>query len=319
MLYMVLIVITVVLILQSVYLVYYKNQIKDIGNQLSFISEHHSFKMIQTQIKPKELNRLIHLCNAMLRNQRRLNQNFIEQKEEINATIMSLSHDIRTPLTSLDGYLQLAERSQSSKEKTEYVLMAQSRIKQIITLIDELFLYTKLKNPDYNLELKPVDVIKVLNQRLFTFIDDFSRIGYEPNISLVEAPLYIEGNESALERVYENIIKNYFLHGAGALSVRYEEQQDEVLFHFSNMQKRNQLLNLDKIFTRFYKDDPSRPNQSSGLGLFIVKSLMEKMNGYVQADLKDDQFCISLAFKKSAKENRHVHRHEPAQNFNSRG
>ncbi|WP_165861244.1 sensor histidine kinase [Paenibacillus paeoniae] len=260
--------------------------------------------MIQTQIKPKEIYRLIDLCNAMLRNQRKLNQHFIEKKEEINATMMSLSHDIRTPLTSLDGYLQLAERSQNSDEKTEYVLKAQSRMKGIITLMDELFLYTKLKNPDYHLELEPVDVIEVLNKRLFTFFDDFSRIGYEPNICMAEAPLFIEGNESALERVCENIVKNYFMHGEGALSIRYEEKQNEVLFHFSNMLKRNQLLNFDKIFTRFYKEDPSRTNQSSGLGLFIVKSLMEKMNGYVQAELKGDQFCISLAFEKSAKENR---------------
>ncbi|WP_339208067.1 HAMP domain-containing sensor histidine kinase [Paenibacillus sp. FSL K6-3182] len=302
MFYIVLIVILAALIIQSVYLVYYKNQIKDIGNQLSFISDHHSFKMIQTQIKPKEIHRLIDLCNAMLRDQRKLKQDFIEQKEEIHATIMSLSHDIRTPLTSLDGYLQLAERSEYLKEKKEYISLAQTRMKQIITLVDELFLYTKLKNPDYILELEPVDVIKVLNKRLFTFIDDFLRSGYEPNICMVEAPLFIVGNESALERVFENVIKNYFMHSEGALSIRYEEKQDEVLFHFSNVLKRNHLLSLDNIFTRFYKADPSRTNQSSGLGLFIVKSLMEKMNGYVQADLNDDQYCISLAFKKIVKE-----------------
>ncbi|GGD72888.1 sensor histidine kinase [Paenibacillus nasutitermitis] len=302
MFYIVLIVILAALIIQSIYLVYYKNQIKDIGNQLSFISEHHSFKMIQTQIRPKEIHKLIDLCNEMLQNQRKLQQDFTRKKEEINATIMSLSHDLRTPLTSLDGYLQLAERSENVKEKTKYVMMAKTRMKQMITLVDELFLYTKLKNPEYNIELERIDVIKVLNTRLFTFIDDFLRIGYEPNIYISETPLFIEGNESALERVFENIVKNYFVHSEGPLSIRYEEKQNEVLFHFSNALKRNQLLDLDQIFTRFYKEDPARTNQSSGLGLFIVKSLMEKMNGYVQADLKDNQLCISLAFM--GKENR---------------
>ncbi len=184
--------------------------------------------------------------------------------------------------------------------------MAQARTKQMFTLVDELFLYTKLQNPDYILELKSIDIINVLEKRLFSFIDEFSQSGNEPNLTLPESPVYIMGNDSALERVCENIIRNYFLHGQGALTIDYEEEEDELLLHFSNLLKRNQRINFDKIFTRFYKEDPSRTNHSSGLGLSIVKSLMEKMNGYVHADLKGSQFCISVAFIKTKKENEDV-------------
>lgn len=297
-----LILLSIIFIAQTAYLLYYKNQIKDIGTQLSFISKHHSFKFIQTQIKPKEISRLIDLCNTQLRNQRELNQEFIQKSEEINATIVSLSHDIRTPITSLDGYLQLAERSGDFQEKTQYVTMAQTRIKQITTLVDELFLYTKLQNPDYTLEIEPIDISNVLKRHLFSFLDEFSQNGKEPDFNLPESPIYIAGNESALERICENIIRNYFVHGKGALMIRYEEQENEVLFHFTNLVKQSQLINFEKIFTRFYKEDPSRTNHSSGLGLSIVKSLMEKMNGYVHADLKGNQFCISLTFIKTEKE-----------------
>ncbi len=75
-----LILLSIALTIQTVYLLYYKKQIKDIGNQLSFISQHHSFKFIQTQIKPKEIARLIDLCNTLLSNQRELNQDFIKKK-----------------------------------------------------------------------------------------------------------------------------------------------------------------------------------------------------------------------------------------------
>lgn len=315
MLFIALIMLTVALITQTAYLMYYKFQIKDIGDQLAFISEYHSFKFIQTQIKPKEIYRLINLCNTMLINQRKLTQEFIKKNGEVNSVITSLSHDIRTPLTSLNGYLQLADRSENFKEKTEYVMMARNRIKEIITLVNELFLYTKLENLDYKLKLESIDIIKVLNRRLFSFIDDFSLSGYEPTIHIPESSLFIVGNESALERVYDNIIKNYFFHGEGTLSIRYEEQNNEVLLHFTNLLKANHKINMDKLFTRFYKEDRSRTNHSSGLGLFIVKSLMEKMEGYVQANLKHNQFCISLAFNKIQKENIHVLRHETAQNI----
>ena len=89
------------LIIQTIYLIYYKSQIKDIENQLAFISKHDSFKFIQTQIKPKEIYQLIDVCNTLLRNQRKQNQDFISKSEEINETIISLSHDIRTPLTTI--------------------------------------------------------------------------------------------------------------------------------------------------------------------------------------------------------------------------
>lgn len=297
-----LILLSIALILQTIYIMYYKNQIKDIGGQLSFISKHNSFKFIQTQIKPKEIHQLITLCNTLLRDQRELNQEYLKKNEEINATIVNLSHDIRTPLTSLDGYFQLARRSEDDKEKNQYILMAQTRIKQIITLVDELFLYTKLQNPEYVLELESIDIVNMLKGRLFSFIDDFSQIGYEPDINLPESSIYINGNGSALERVSENIIKNYLLHGEGALTIHYQEKQNEMVIHFTNSLKHSQLINFDKIFTRFYKEDSSRTNHSSGLGLSIVKSLMEKMNGYVHAELKDNQFRISVAFIKTEKE-----------------
>ncbi|WP_078392663.1 sensor histidine kinase [Shouchella patagoniensis] len=286
------------LIIQTVYVLYYKKQIKEIGDQLSFITKHDSFKFIQTQMKPNEIVQLIDVCNTMLRHQRDMNQQFIKKSEEINTTIVSLSHDIRTPMTSLDGYLQLANRSENAQEKTKYVKMAQTRIKQITTLVDELFLYTKLQNRDYVFDLESIDVINGLKRSLFSFVEEFSKSDEEPIFTLPETAIVIIGNESALERVWENIIRNYFLHGEGALSIRYEEKENEVLFHFNNMLKQNHSLHSDHVFTRFYKEDLSRTNHSSGLGLSIVQSLVEKMAGSVYAELKGNSFCISVALVK---------------------
>ncbi|WP_062051658.1 sensor histidine kinase KdpD [Bacillus sp. JCM 19034] len=297
----VLILLLVALTAQTVYFIYYKNQIKDIGNQLAFISQNNSFKMIQTQIKPKEINQLIDLCNTLLRQQREWNQDFMKKNEEMNATIVSLSHDIRTPLTSLDGYLQLAERAQNVKEKSHYITLAQPRIKQINTLVDELFLYTKLQNRDYTLELDSIDIGTVLQKRLFSFLDEFSKRGEQPNITLPKAAVHINGNEIALERVFDNIIKNYFIHGKDRFTVRFQETDVNVLFHFSNSLNENQSIEIDKLFTRFYKEDLSRSNHSSGLGLANVKSLMEKMHGSVYAEVHDHQFCITVVFKRIEK------------------
>lgn len=306
----VLVIAIILLMAQTIYLLYYKSQIRDIGNQLSFIMEHNSFKFIGTQLKPKEIDSLIHRCNALLSRQRALDQQFSRKNEEMNSTIISLSHDIRTPLTSLDGYLQLALRSEQLQDKTQYVTLAQSRIQQIIKLVDELFLYTKLQNPEYSLELESVDVMDVLKRNLFHFIDDFSRAGDEPMLNLPELPVSIVGNVNAVERVFANIVGNYFIHGGGSLFIGYEDKQDTVCIHFTNLLKAGTQVNMERIFTRFYKEDPSRTVHSSGLGLSIVKSLMEKMNGDTEAECIGDTFCLKTEFMKTAKENADVRERE---------
>jgi len=300
-----LITLSILLIIATIYLLYYKSQIKEIGNQLAFISDHNSFKFIQTQIKPKEISQLIDLCNNMLNDQRELNQEFIKRNEEINATIVSLSHDIRTPLTSLDGYLQLAERTENTQEKKSYIIQAQSRTSQINRLVDELFLYTKLENKEYALELESIDLINALEKILLTFMDEFSESGHGPDIHLPESPVYIMGNGSAIERVFVNIIRNYFLHGEGEMTIRHDEKEEEVNVYFINKIKEGTSINLDHIFTRFYKEDFSRTSHSSVLGLSIVKALMEKMDGDVTAEMEQSQFSLCLAFNKTDREKEH--------------
>ncbi|MFA1821894.1 sensor histidine kinase [Virgibacillus oceani] len=296
---------SLLLIIVTSYLLYYKSQIKEIGNQLAFISKHHSFKFIQSQIKPKEISHLIDVCNRLLHNQRELKQQFIHKNEEINTTIVSLSHDIRTPLTSLDGYLQLAERIEDTRERNHYIKQAQSRMDQINGLVDELFLYTRLENKDYVLDLESIDIANALKKSLLGFFNDFSQSGVEPNIDLPESPVYISGNSSAIDRVFENIIKNYFFHGEGELNIWYEERKHEVRLHFQNALKEGKSIDLHHIFTRFYKEDVSRTGHSSGLGLYIVKSLMERMQGDVTADMERSQFCLRLVFNKNDREKHH--------------
>ncbi|MFC6331646.1 sensor histidine kinase [Paenibacillus septentrionalis] len=287
------------LIAQTLYMLIYRNQIKDIGNQLSFISEHQSFKFIHMHMRNKEMYQLVQSCNHLLRSQRELNQKFIQKNEEVNTTIVSLSHDIRTPLTSLGGYLQLAERAEDCEEKSSYIHLALTRMKQITSLVDELFYYTKLQNRQYALELEALDVIDMLHKRLFSVIDEFSRLGKEPDMYLPESPVYIFGNAKALERVFENILSNYFLHGNGNLCIRYEDKLGEATLHFTNQVGENHNIEGDKVFTRFYKVDPSRTLHSTGLGLSIVQSLMEKMNGNAKVQVDGNLFCLSATFKKN--------------------
>lgn len=303
----ILILLATLLIAQTIYLLNYRRQVKQISSQLSFIMEHESRKQIVTQLKPKEIGRLVQDCNNLLSRQTEMGEQFSRKNQEMNLAVTSLSHDIRTPLTSLDGYLQLALRTEAEQDKERYVRLAQSRIQQIIKLVDGLFLYTRLQNPEYELELRPVDMVEVLKRNLFTFIDDFTRTGEEPELRLPEQPVLVMAEQNAVERILTNLLGNYFIHGDGPLTVEAEVKQDTLCIRFTNRLKAGSSVDTEKIFTRFYREDPSRTRHSSGLGLSIVKALMEKMNGDVSANSANGTFTIHIEFAKAGKEHPHGH------------
>ncbi|SEO86922.1 Histidine kinase-, DNA gyrase B-, and HSP90-like ATPase [Amphibacillus marinus] len=296
------IILSIICFLQMSYILYYRSQIREIGQQLTFISKHDSLKLLQTQLKPTEIYQLTEFCNQLLRQQREQKQELAVKSEEISTTIVNLSHDIRTPLTSLDGYLQLADRANDLKESHHYLKLARSRMKQTITLVDELLLYTKLQNQDYILAVEQLDMVNCLKRSALRFIDAFTEKGSEPSISLPDQAIFVSGNTLALERVYDNIIQNYLIHGNGDLEIYFEEKNDSLTLSFVNAVKESERINLEKIFTRFYKGDSSRQHYSSGLGLSIVKTLVEKMGGQVNAALEHDRFCLVLVFTKAGEE-----------------
>src|SRR5690606_13807414 len=105
--------------------------------------------------------------------------------------------------------------------------------------------YTKLQNPEYIVEVDSVDMIDVLQKRLFYYIDDFSQRNSEPLLHIPDSLVNIVGNHHALERVFGNIISNYFSHGDGPLSIRYEEKHDKSVIHFTNSLAVNHRLQAD--------------------------------------------------------------------------
>lgn len=300
-----LLIVSLLLVLQTGYGLYYKSQIRDIGRQLDFIGKHDSFKLITTQLQSRDMSRLVESCNELLRERRALNQRFIQKNEEIHETIASLSHDIRTPLAALDGYLQLAERVEHAAERADYVRLARSRIKQMAKLIEELFLYTKLQNPDYKLELSIVDAAELLRHSLVMQLESMAATGYEPELDLPSQALIV-GQAHAIERVFGNVVSNYLHHGEGQLRIHCREMEREWEFVFANSLPPGRTIDVERVFQRFYKTDPARSERTSGLGLTIVQSLVQKMRGSVRAEQLDQQFCLRIRWPKKQSEGERV-------------
>ncbi len=245
----------------------------------------------------QELQRLVDEINEMLTRVKKTEIESIRSEKQFKETITNLSHDIRTPLTSLDGYVQLMNEAKSEEERDQYLSVVRVRINSLKDMLEELFTYTKLQNDSYELEVSKIDFSKVVYDTSLSFYNDFKEKNIEPEIDFIDGMHFVIGNENAAERILQNIIRNALLHGTKSLKLRLFEKNGRICFQCLNGVANKEEIDIDMVFTRFYKADVARSKQSSGLGLAIAKGFVERMNGDIKASFVDDQFCVEVTFE----------------------
>ncbi len=292
------IVLCIMLIISLVYHIIYRRQVEGLSRQTAFLNEKKTELKINTDLNAKELK-------SLAAEIRRLNDSFNETKislmkqdAALRETITNLSHDIRTPLTSLDGYFQLLASEKIDQDKKEHYLgIIRNRIESLNSMLDELFTYAKLQDINYSIELSEIDITAVTADILMSFYDDIAGRGEEPVVSLPDEQVFINGNKEAYTRVVQNIIRNALVHGKN-LSVSLRREGSDVIFECSDeLLNPDTVIDTSRIFDRFYKADKARTNaKGSGLGLAITKELVERMGGKISAECRDGRFSIRVLF-----------------------
>lgn len=274
----------------------YRRQMKEICRQMAFMKEHETNMIITSQLSFKELTELSDEINELIQRQKMLRIEFQTADNQIKETIINLSHDIRTPLTSLDGYFQLLAECEDEVQRERYTRVIQGRVKSLRDLLDELFTYTRLQSDNFFLETEPCCLNKILYESAFSFYNDFKERGIEPEISIPDEQICAMTNASALSRVFQNILKNALVHGGENICVRMKEADKNIVISFSNKLSSSEAIDISRVFERSYRGDFSRSLTSAGLGLSISKGLTEKMDGNISAEITEDVFTISLVF-----------------------
>lgn len=276
--------------------VYYKQQIKSIVRQLSFLNRHETNMMLTGDYGTGCVADLIEELNTMIEQTAALRKESADSGMHIKDTIINLSHDIRTPLTSLDGYFQLLLRSGQPDEQQQYAAIINNRLLSLKEMLDELFTYAKLTNKSYEIEMATCHIKEILLSVIFGFYEDFTHSGIEPQIDLPESDIVVLANEAALRRVFQNILKNSMEHGKEKISVQSNLSDNNIQICFKNDYISSNAIDAEKVFDRFYKADDARSKTSTGLGLSIAKELVLRMNGSISAAIQDDIFTIEISF-----------------------
>ena len=285
-----------IIILQFIIMWKYQRQVKDICRQLAFLMKHDSNMLINREFDMGVIGTLSDRLNELLELRRKEKEHYQEKEALIADTYTNLSHDIRTPLTSLDGYIQLMEECENIEDQKRYLSIVHDRIHSLNEMLEELFTFTKLKNESYRLELMPCCMNRILKETVFSYYDDWVRMEIQPDIQITEEQLYIHGNRQGLRRVIQNVIKNGLDYGEKKIRIELERNQNQAVLRISNQVAHSEQINIDHVFERFYKADAARSKTSTGLGLSIARELVSRMNGEIGAKIEKEEFIVEMRF-----------------------
>ena len=285
-----------IIILQSIIMWKYQRQVKDICRQLAFLMKHDSNMLIHREFGLGGIGMLSDRLNDLLELRRKEKQYYQEKETLIADTYTNLSHDIRTPLTSLDGYFQLMEACENVEEQRRYLNIIHERIHSLNEMLEELFMFTKLKNESYRLELTSCCINRILKETVFSYYDDWVRREIQPDIQITEEQLYIDGNKQGLSRIIQNVIKNGLDHGKKKIRIVLKREQNQAVLRISNQVTASEQIDIEHVFDRFYKADAARSKTSTGLGLSIAREFVRRMNGEIGAKIEENEFIVEMSF-----------------------
>lgn len=285
-----------IIILQSIIMWKYQRQVKDICRQLAFLMKHDSNMLIHREFGLGGIGMLSDRLNDLLELRRKEKQYYQEKETLIADTYTNLSHDIRTPLTSLDGYFQLMEACENVEEQRRYLNIIHERIHSLNEMLEELFMFTKLKNESYRLELTSCCINRILKETVFSYYDEWVRREIQPDIQITEEQLYIDRNKQGLSRIIQNVIKNGLDHGEKKIRIVLKREQNRAVLRISNQVTASEQIDIEHVFDRFYKADAARSKTSTGLGLSIAREFVRRMNGEIGAKIEKNEFIVEMSF-----------------------
>jgi signal transduction histidine kinase len=238
------------------------------------------------------------LCKINKIYQARQQERIVYQRSEtkLRREIENISHDLRTPLTSILGYLDLIEDNPSEEEKAQYLEIIRKRAKVLQGFIQDFYEISRIEGDDYPMLLEVIPVQSMLKDTLVAYYLDFEAKKLEVSVEIEEKPAFIIADKIQFNRILNNLIQNGLKYADHIFILKEFISGNYCTIRFINDNSRMKEEEIKKIFERFYTGDSSRNNQSTGLGLTITKALVEKMNGTVDARLEDGLFVIELTW-----------------------
>jgi len=273
-------------------MLFLKRELRQLRRQLDEIIKTDTNARLTTAASDKDAAALAASVNAMLERNRRDLYEKDRAEAALKRAVTNISHDLRTPLTSALGYLQMLESADlDDVTRARYIETVKGRLEVLSALMNSLFEFARVIESDKDLDVKEVNICNVLRDALSESYSEFETRGFTVEASIPDAPEMRLCNEDALRRVLQNLLKNACVHGKEYIHVRLE---DGGTIEVANKADFLAQFDIESLFERFYTADASRTSKNTGLGLAIAKELTERMGAQITASVEGELFVARV-------------------------
>lgn len=273
-------------------------QIEYIAGKIESIVNDETQELILIPTQNKSIKFIASSINNLLNYSYQNKMSYIHSRMSIMKMLSNISHDLKTPLTTLKGYIEML-RIKFNDDKI--VMKVDMRINDVLELINKFFDLAKLESGDKIINIHKVNICEICRNNMFEFYNIISDKKINVNISIPENPIFVRGDEEALNRVLKNLLDNAIKYGSDGkyLGISIEKNEDRVCIRIEDHGKGISEAKKEYVFERLYtlEDSRSKDYQGSGIGLTISKELVEHMNGKIDLTSipnKKTEFIITL-------------------------
>ena len=268
-----------------------KKQLRKIEKQV------YSKERVNITLNDKDVERLAETINTTMQVQKQLRIDIMNREERLKQNISDIAHDLRTPLASIRGYITLLENC-TEQEKKEYLNIIERKSEELNLLINNFYEVSLYDNSSLEIQTTSIDIEQIITEIVISNYDLIKNNEIEIENRLPKKQIKIHGEEITCKRIIQNLISNSIKYSTGYISIELDEFDNEVIFIIRNSVLDLKKSELEHLFERFYTVDKSRNSSGSGLGLYIVKLLLEKIGGEVKdISLEGDILSISIRFR----------------------
>lgn len=262
---------------------------KEIEEKLAERLQSDTNTLIDLSCHDRYMKKLAAALNVQLKTLRQERQCFQQGNIELKNAVTNISHDLRTPLTAINAYLDLLDHSEKSEAAKRYIGIIKNRTEALTQLTEELFRYSVITSPEYGTASELLSVNSILEDSILDFYAVLQERKITPAIRMTENKVMRKLNREALSRVFANLISNAVKYSDGDLEISLT---DDGKIFFSNTASGLSSIQAERLFDRFYTVETAR--KSTGLGLSISRTLTEQMHGTISARYEDSRLSICV-------------------------
>ena len=249
-------------------------------------------RKIRVSLSNRDIEELAYAINQKDNLHKKLQVQIKQEEEQLKQSISNISHDLRTPLTSIQGYLTLLQECEDKQEQGQYIKIIKAKTDYLTDLVQEFYDLSVIENEQVDVECERVDINRIVTDCLIEKYYEFGEI--QPTIQTENTPVWIYGNNLICKRIIENLIVNALRYSDNYIEVSINQKG---VFTIKNSTKSLDDIDVNLLFNKFYTVDKSRTKGSSGLGLYIVKELLKKIDGKIEnVSYEKNILSISICF-----------------------